>query len=223
MIAVPVHLYIDTASPEEIRAADRLGVVDGVTTNPSVVAGTDRTYEQVVRTAAGIVDGPVFAQVLAEDADGMVREGVGYQGWADQVMVKLPATRPGFESLRRLRDRGVPAGITVVFSLEQAVLAAKNDAAFVAPYVGRSNDAGSDGVATARRIQSTFDAQGFGTEVLAASIRNTTQATALYEAGIDALTMSPAVLSAHIDHPETRAGVEGFADAWGCREPPLSE
>ncbi|WP_276274088.1 transaldolase family protein [Haloarcula litorea] len=218
-----MNVYLDTASPERIRSADRLGVVDGVTTNPSIVADTDRRYRDVVETAADIVDGPVFAQVLAEDADGMVREARGYQDWADHVIAKLPATRAGFQALARLRADGVPSGTTVVFSVEQAVLAAKNDAAFVAPYVGRIDDSGADGVATTRRIQSVFDAQGFETEVLAASIRNTTQATTLYEAGVDAITMSPDVLDAHVDHPETENGVAGFAAAWGDRDPPLSE
>lgn len=218
-----MNLYIDTASPEEIRSAVELGVVDGVTTNPSIVADTDRRYADVVGTAAEIVDGPVFAQVLAGDADGMVREGRGYQDWAEQVVVKLPATRAGFEALRRLRADGIPAGITVVFSVEQAVLAAKNGATFVAPYVGRMDDSGADGVATTRRIQSIVDVQGFETEVLAASIRNTTQANALYEAGIDAITMAPSVLDAHVDHPKTTAGIRGFAEAWGDRDPPLSE
>lgn len=218
-----VNVYIDTASPEQIRAADRLGAIDGVTTNPSIVAETDRRYREVVETAAEITDGPVFAQVLAEDADGMVREARGYQDWATHVVAKIPATRPGFEALSRLRADGVPAGTTVVFTVEQAVLAAKNDATFVAPYVGRIDDSGADGLATTRRIQSIFDAQGFETEVLAASIRNTTQATALYEAGVDAITMSPSVLDAHIDCPETDESVAGFAAAWGDRDPPLSE
>lgn len=218
-----MKLYLDTASPERIRAADRLGVVDGVTTNPAIVADTDRRYRDVVETAAGIVDGPVFAQVVSEDADEMVREARGYRAWADHVVAKLPATRPGLEALARLRADEVPAGTTVVFSAEQAVLAAKNDATFVAPYVGRIDDAGADGLAATRRIQSTFDAQGFETDVLAASIRNTTQATALYEAGVDAITMAPSVLDAHLDHPETEDSVAGFAAAWGDRDPPLSE
>jgi transaldolase len=218
-----VNIYIDTASPEHIRAADRLCGVDGVTTNPSIVAETDRRYRDVVETAAEIIDGPVFAQVLAEDADGMVREARGYQDWADHVIAKIPATRPGFEALGRLRADGIPAGTTVVFTVEQAVLAAQNDATFVAPYVGRIDDSGSDGLATTRRIQSLFDAQASETEVLAASIRNTTQATALYEAGIDAVTVSPSVLDAHVDCPETDESVAGFAAAWGDRDPPLSE
>lgn len=219
----PVNTYIDTAAPEQIRTADRRLRLDGVTTNPSIVAETDRRYRDVVETAAEITDGPVFAQVLAEDADGMVREARGYQEWADHVIAKIPATRPGFEALGRLRADGVPAGATVIFTVEQAVLAAKNDATFVAPYVGRIDDSGADGLATTRRIQSVFDAQGFETEVVAASIRNTTQATALYESGIDAITMSPSVLDAHVDSPETAESVAGFASAWGDRDPPLSE
>ena len=218
-----MNIYIDTASPEQIRTAERRFQVDGVTTNPSIVAETDRRYKNIVETAGEITDGPVFAQVLAESVDGMVREARGYRDWADDVVAKIPATRAGFEALGRLRADGVPAGATVVYTVEQAVLAAKNDATFVAPYVGRIDDSGADGIATTRRIQSIFDAQGFETEVLAASIRNTTQATALYESGIDAITMSPAVLDAHVDSSETAESVAGFAAAWGDRDSPLSE
>lgn len=218
-----MNLYIDTASPERIRSADKLCRIDGVTTNPSIVAEADRRYKAVVKTAAEITGEPVFAQVLAEDVDGMVREARGYQDWAERVVVKLPATRPGFEALGRLRADGVPAGTTVVFTVEQAVLAAKNNATFVAPYVGRIDDSGADGLATTRRIQAIFDAHGFDTEVLAASIRNTTQATALYESGVDAITMSPSVLEAHVDCTETDESVASFSSAWGDRDPPLSE
>jgi transaldolase len=218
-----VRLYIDTAAPEQIRAADTLCRIDGVTTNPSIVAETDRPYREVVETAAELTGKPVFAQVLAEDADEMVREGRGYRDWADDVVVKVPATRSGFEAIDRLREHGVPAGATAVFTVEQAVVAAKNDATFVAPYVGRVDDAGGDGVRTARRIQSIFDEQGFSTEVLAASIRNTTQATALYEAGVDAITTAPSVLTAHLDAPGTEESVAEFAAAWDDRGSPLTE
>lgn len=218
-----MNIYIDTASPEQIRTADRCFQIDGVTTNPSIVAETDRRYKDVVETAGEIANGPIFAQVLAESVEGIVREARGYQDWADDVVAKIPATRPGVEALGRLRANGVPAGVTVVYTVEQAVLAAKNDATFVAPYVGRIDDSGADGIATTRQIQSIFDAQGFETEVLAASIRNTTQATALYESGIDAVTMSFDVLNAHIDSSETTESVAGFKTAWGSRDPPLSE
>jgi transaldolase len=218
-----VNVYIDTASPDRIRDAARLCRIDGVTTNPSIVAKTDRQYREVVETAAEITGKPVFVQVLAEDVDTMVREGRGFQDWADDVVVKVPATRSGFEAIGRLRQDGVPAGATAVFTVEQAVLAAKNDATFVAPYLGRIDDSGADGVTTVRRIQSIFDAHAFTAEVLAASIRNTTQATALYEAGVDAITMAPSVLRAHVEAPGTTESVAEFAAAWDDRGSPLTE
>ncbi|WP_135304979.1 transaldolase family protein [Haloarcula amylovorans] len=218
-----MRLYLDTADLGQIREMARLGVLDGVTTNPAIVAGTEKSYRNAVEDIAEVVDGPVFAQVIAADADEMVREARGYQEWAADVVAKIPATRAGFEALSRLRTGGIPAGTTVVFSVEQAVLAAKNDASFVAPYVGRLDDAGSDGVETVRRMQEIYDTYGFETELLAASIRNTTQAVALYEAGVDAVTMSPEVLEAHIPHPKTDEGVAGFEAAWGDRGSPLDE
>ncbi|MFC4360399.1 transaldolase family protein [Halobium salinum] len=218
-----MKLYVDTADVDRIRDVAALGVVDGVTTNPSIVAEAGVGYREAVESVADTVDGPVFAQTIAADVDGMVREGRAYQAWADEVVVKLPATREGFAALARLRADGVPAGTTVVFSAEQAVLAAKNDASFVAPYVGRLDDAGADGVGAVERICRIYDAQGFETDVLAASVRNTTQALALYEAGVDAVTMSPDVLEAHVGHPKTAEGMAGFEAAWGDRGSPIGE
>ncbi|MBX0347419.1 MULTISPECIES: transaldolase family protein [Haloarcula] len=218
-----MKLYLDTADRDRITEAARLGVVDGVTTNPSIVTAAGLGYREAVTAIADVVDGPVFAQVLADDVEGIVREARGYQEWADDVVAKIPATRPGFEALARLRDEDVPAGTTVVFSIEQAVLAAKNDASFVAPYVGRLDDAGEDGVDTVRRIQHIYDTYGFETEVLAASVRNTTQAVSLYEAGVDAVTLSPDVLDDHVPHPKTDEGVAGFEAAWGDRGSPIDE
>jgi transaldolase len=218
-----MKLYLDTADVEQIRAGDALGVVDGVTTNPSIVAASGRSYREAVADIAAVTDGPVFAQVIADTADEMVEQAHRYQEWADDVVVKIPASRAGVEALARVRSQGVPAGLTVVFSVEQAMLAAKNDADFVAPYVGRLDDAGADGLATVTRMQRTFDRQGFDTDVLAASVRNTTQATALYEAGIDAITMDPALLEAHVDHPKTEAGIAGFDDDWGDRGSPIED
>lgn len=218
-----MRVYVDTADIDRITDVVQLGIVDGVTTNPSLVAETNKSYRTVVETIADVIDGPIFTQVIAGDADEMVREARGYQRWDADVIAKIPATRDGFVALARLRHNGVPAGSTVVFSIEQAILAAKNDASFVAPYVGRLDDAGADGLDTVRRIQGIYDTYGFDTEVLAASIRNTTQAMSLYEAGIDAVTMSPDVLEAHVSHPETAAGVAGFDAAWAERGSPLEQ
>lgn len=218
-----MNLYLDTGEVARVREAAALGVVDGVTTNPSLVAATGRRYRDVVEDVAATIDGPIFVQVIDDDADGMVREARAYEEWAPEVVAKIPATLAGFEALARLRDDGIPAGTTVVFSVEQAVLAAKNDASFVAPYVGRLDDGGADGVETVGRIQAIYDRYGFETEVLAASVRNATQAVSLYEAGVDAVTMAPDLLEAHVDHPKTADGVAGFAADWGDRGSPLEE
>lgn len=140
-----MRLYIDTASAAAVAEYRPYGVIDGVTTNPSLAAAEDTSYRETVERLATVTDGPLFVQVLAEDADGMVAEARAYDEWADNVRVKIPATAPGYEALDRLRSEGIDAGITVLFSVPQAVLAAKNDATFVAPSVGRLEDAGEDG------------------------------------------------------------------------------
>jgi transaldolase len=218
-----VRVYVDTADVERVERDAARGLIDGVTTNPSIAARADGSYRDLVGRLADAVDGRVFAQVLAEDADGMVDEGRAYDEWADEMVVKLPATHDGYEALARLREAGIAAGITVVFSRTQAALAGHGDATFVAPYVGRLDDAGGDGVAVVRDVQATFDAYGFGTEVLAASVRNVTQAAALYRAGVDAVTLPPDVLDAHVDHRATEASLAGFREDWGDRGSPLEE
>lgn len=216
-----MNLYLDTANVGEIRDFAAMGLLDGVTTNPSIVATGDRSYRAVVEAIDAAIDGPIFAQVLADDTDGMVEEARAYQSWAEDVVAKIPATDAGFEALHQLRATGTPAGITIVFSVEQVVLAAKADATFVAPYVGRMTDAGTDGVAAVERMQQIYDEYGFDTELLAASIRSTEQATACYAAGVDAITMAPDVLESHIANPETEASLDGFLEAWGDRGSPI--
>jgi len=218
-----MKLYLDTAGVDDIQTATELGVVDGVTTNPSIIANSGLGYREAVAGINDVIDGPIFAQVIADNTNDMINEAHAYQDWADKIIIKIPASRAGFEALARLRAEDIPAGITVVFSVEQAVLAAKNDATFVAPYLGRLDDVGADGLATIKRMQRVFNAQEFDTEVLAASIRNTTQATALYEAGIDAITMSPDLLEAHITHDMTDRGIVGFDSDWGDRGSPISD
>ena len=216
-----MNLYVDTADVESIERFTRYGILDGVTTNPSIVADDGRSYREVVTSVDAVVDGPVFAQVLAADVDGMVQEGRAYQEWGERVIVKIPATAAGFEALHRLRAAGTPAGITVVFTVEQAVIAAKADATFVAPYVGRMTDAGEDGVGAIERVQSIYDAYGFDTELLAASIRNPRQATECYAAGVDAVTLAPDVLAAHVSSAQTEESTAGFQAAWGDRGSPI--
>jgi transaldolase len=218
-----MEIYVDTAEVDRVAAFAERGVIDGVTTNPSIAAGADEPYRDLVGRLGDAVDGPVFAQTIAADADGMVREGRAYDGWADEVVVKLPATEAGYEALTRLRADEVAAGITVVFSLAQAVLAGHGGATFVAPYLGRLDDDGADGVAVVEGIQSAVDAYGFDTTVLAASVRTVRQATDCYRAGVDAITMPPAVLDAHVTHHKTTEGLAGFRADWGDRGSPLED
>lgn len=218
-----MDIYVDTADVDRVEADAARGVIDGVTTNPSIAASADEPYRDLVARLSTAVDGPVYAQTIAEDVDGMVREGRAYDDWADEVVVKLPATDAGYGALTRLRADGVAAGITVVFSLAQAVLAGHGDATFVAPYVGRLDDDGTDGTAVVEEIQSTVDAYGFDTTVLAASVRNVRQAADCYRAGVDAITMPPAVLDDHVTHHKTTEGLAGFRADWGDRGSPLEE
>lgn len=216
-----MRLYIDTASETTVQSFAQYGFLDGITTNPSLVAAEGLSYRETIDRLSGLIDGPVFAQVLARDADGMVEEGRTYASWAEDVIIKIPATPAGYEALNRLRSEGVAAGITVLFSVPQAILAAKNDATFVAPYVGRLTDAGEDGIDVVTGIQEAFDAYGFETEVLAASVRNGRQATGLYRAGVDAITLPELTLKDHFEHHKTTAGIEGFEADWGDRSSPI--
>jgi transaldolase len=216
-----MHLYVDTANLELIRDYIEYGVVDGVTTNPSIIASTDGTYHETVESIGELVDGSVFVQVIAENMPGMVAQAKAYDSWTDDVIVKIPATRAGYEALDQVRAEGIQAGITVVFSVPQALLAAKNDATFVAPYVGRLTDAGEDGVDATLAIQEMFDTYGYDTEVLAANIRNRHQATQLYQVGVDAITLPPDVFEAQFDHHKTDESLVGFHEAWGERGNPL--
>ncbi|MEY7851784.1 transaldolase family protein [Natrarchaeobius sp. A-rgal3] len=218
-----MRLYIDTASEETVREYRSSGVIDGVTTNPSLVASTDVSYRATIERLSEAIDGPVFAQVIADDVEGMVAEGRAYDSWGPDVIVKIPATPAGYEALERLRAEGIEAGITVVFSIAQAVLAAKNDATFVAPYVGRLEDAGEDGIDVVTGMQETFDAYGFETELLAASVRTRAQATKLYRAGVDAVTLPPETLEAQFHHHKTAEGIAGFDDDWGDRSSPVAD
>ncbi len=218
-----MQLYIDTASESDVREFATYGIIDGVTTNPSLVASEGISYRETIERLSAVTDGPVFAQVISSDADSMVTEGRAYDGWGENVVIKIPATPAGYEALTRLRADGIQAGITVLFSIPQAILAAKNDATFVAPYVGRLDDAGENGLEVVTGIQEAFDTYGFETEVLAASVRTRTQTTSLYRAGVDAITLPPATLADQFTHHKTDEGLEGFEADWGDRANPLED
>lgn len=215
-----MRVYIDSADVDAVRTAHELGLDDGVTTNPSLVAGTDRRYREVVSDLDAFVDGPISVEVVATDDEGMLREAREYDTWGEGVVVKFPMTRAGMRALRRADDEGIDSNVTLVFSANQALLAAKNGATMVSPFVGRLDDVGHDGMGLVEAIRELYDAHGFDTEVLAASIRHPRHVKRAALAGADAVTVPPAVADAMFAHPKTDEGLASFLDDWGDRPSP---
>ncbi|QGN06282.1 fructose-6-phosphate aldolase [Halorhabdus sp. CBA1104] len=215
-----MRTYIDSAFVDEVREADELGLVDGVTTNPSLVSSTDRQYRDIIDELDEFVDGPISVEVIATDYEGMLEEAREYDTWGDNIAVKLPMTRDGMMALQTLTAEGVQTNITLVFSVNQALIAAKNGATMVSPFIGRLDDNGHDGVGLIEDIRTVYDNYGFETDILAASIRNPRHVQAVAKAGSDIVTLPPDVADAMFDHPRTDSGLEAFLDDWGDRESP---
>lgn len=209
-----MKLYIDTADVKEIRRAADIGVVDGVTTNPSLIMKSGRKFEEVVAEIAEIVDGPISAEVLSADADGMVKEAKPLTKIHKNIAIKVPMTEEGIKACTALAADGVKVNVTLVFHLNQALLAAKAGAAFVSPFVGRLDDIGQDGVDLIEEIVYIYELYGFGTEVLAASIRNPEHVRQSALAGADIATVPPEVFHQMFEHHLTDAGIERFLSDW---------
>ncbi|ERG99981.1 MAG: transaldolase [Haloquadratum sp. J07HQX50] len=209
-----MKLYLDTADITAWHECSLTSAIDGVTTNPALVAGCNKSYETVLSEFSGVIDGPIFAQVTARTASAMIEQANRYHEIHSSAIIKLPATEAGFTTLAELREKPISAGITVCFTASQAILAGKLDASFIAPYVGRMNDNGQDAVQIVKQILDIYDAHEFDTEVLAASLRNATDATELSAAGVDAITLSPSVYESYFHHPQTTASVAEFHQIW---------
>lgn len=213
-----MRLFLDTANIQEIRQGARLGVVSGITTNPSLVAKEGkadlRDYREVVREIAGIVDGPISAEVLTTSVESMLREGHEIATWHPNVVVKLPSTAAGFEATSLLSKEGIKINQTLCFSVNQALLAALAGAAFVSPFVGRLDDIGENGMALVAQIVEVYRAQKLGTKVLAASIRHPMHVVEAARVGADVATIPYKVLTQMVQHPLTDIGVARFAEDW---------
>jgi transaldolase len=215
-----MRLFIDSADVDAVRTAHDLGLVDGVTTNPSLVAATGRAYRDVVTELDAFVDGPISVEVVATDADGMLEEARAYDTWGDDIAVKFPMTKPGMRALQRATAEGITTNITLVFSANQALIAAKNGATMVSPFVGRLDDVGHDGIGLIEEIRTIYDTHGFETDVLAASLRHPRHVKRAATAGADIATIPPAVAQDLFDHPKTDDGLDAFLADWGDRESP---
>jgi len=207
-----MKLFIDTANVSEIR--EMAWLIDGVTTNPTLVARAKRPFVDVIAEICEIVDGPISAEVTALDTDGMVSEARDLAAIHDRVVIKIPMTEPGMQAVKRLSAEGIRTNVTLVFSANQALLAAKCGATFVSPFVGRIDDIGGDGMGVVAEILEVYANYAFLTEVLAASIRHPRHVFEAATLGADIATVPYAVLKKLFHHPLTDAGIERFLKDW---------
>ncbi len=209
-----MQFFVDTADVKEIRELNEAGLVDGVTTNPSLILKSGRDIFEVTREICAMVDGPVSAEVAAMDFDGMMREAEVLARIAPNVCIKLPLTLEGLKACRRLVADGHKTNVTLCFSATQALLAAKAGATYVSPFVGRIDDTGSDGMALISEIRTIYDNYGFSTRILAASIRTVNHVRESAMIGADVATVPPAILRQLVRHPLTDKGIELFMADW---------
>ena len=209
-----MKLFVDTAKVEDIRKANDMGVICGVTTNPSLIAKEGRDFNEVIREIASIVDGPISGEVKATtvDAEGMIKEGREIAAIHPNMVVKIPMTVEGLTAVTVLSGEGIKTNVTLIFSANQALLAARAGAAYVSPFLGRLDDISTRGVDLIREIAEMFQVCGIETEIIAASVRNPIHVTDCALAGADIATVPYAVIEQMTKHPLTDAGIKKFQD-----------
>ncbi len=209
-----MKIFLDTANCEQIRSCAQLGVIDGVTTNPTLLAKEAGRWRDTLRTICDIVPGPVSAEVIASDFDGMVREAHDLAGIAPNIVVKVPMTREGVRVIHSLAKEGIHTNATLIFSPSQALLVAKAGASFVSPFIGRIDDVSQEGLEVLRQIIEIYEIHAFETEVLAASIRHPLHVIEAARAGADVATMPVNVFESLFRHPLTDRGIQLFLEDW---------
>ncbi len=209
-----MKIFIDTANVEEIRKANDLGIICGVTTNPSLIAKEGRVFEEVVKEIANIVDGPISAEVISLEADKMIEEAVELVKIHKNIVIKIPMCEEGLKAVKTLAAKGIKTNVTLIFSPAQALLAARAGATYVSPFVGRLNDIAANGIALIESIASIFDIHGIETEIISASIRSPEDATDSALAGAHIATIPYKTICQMIGHPLTDLGIERFLKDW---------
>ncbi|WP_306535709.1 fructose-6-phosphate aldolase [Geobacter sp.] len=209
-----MKFFIDTADVNEIREAHELGLVDGVTTNPSLIAKSGRKFEDVIKEITGIVDGPISAEVVSLDHDGMIREAEELARIHKNIVIKLPMTPEGLKACTTLTKEGIKTNVTLVFTAMQALLAAKAGATYVSPFVGRLDDISQDGMGIIDDIKTIFDNYGYTAEIIVASVRNPIHVLNAALIGADIATIPYSVMLQLAKHPLTDAGIERFLKDW---------
>ena len=209
-----MKFFIDTADVKEIREANALGVLDGVTTNPSLVAKSGRNFMEVLKEITEIVDGPISAEVVALDHEGMIREAEELAAVHPNIVVKIPMTPEGLKAVKALSEKGIRTNVTLIFSPLQALLAAKAGASYVSPFVGRLDDISQDGMGIIEDIRPIFDNYGYQAEIIVASIRNPIHVLNSALLGADIATIPYAVIAQLSKHPLTDIGIDKFLKDW---------
>jgi transaldolase len=212
-----MKFFLDTANLKDISWAAQAGLIDGITTNPSLLAkfAGDVDPRDVLKEICSLVEGPVSAEVIAVDTDGMLREGESLVKIADNIVVKIPMTEAGMVAVRRLANQGIKTNVTLCFSSVQCLIAAKAGASYVSPFIGRLDDVGQDGMDVIRETRVIFDNYHYETEILAASIRHPRHVVDAAMVGADVATLPPDILKKLLQHPLTDRGLEQFLADWG--------
>jgi transaldolase len=210
-----MKFFVDTADTNDIRDLAATGLLDGVTTNPSLINKAGRDFIEVVTEICSIVPGPVSAEVVALDHEGMMREAEVLRKIADNIAIKVPLTIDGLKTCKALTSEGTMVNVTLCFTANQALLAAKAGASFISPFVGRHDDIGFDGMQIISEIRTIYDNYDFGTEILVASVRHPVHVLQSAMIGADVMTAPPAVIRQLFKHPLTDKGIESFLADWG--------
>lgn len=209
-----MKIFIDTANLDEIREATAMGVIDGVTTNPSLAAKEKMPFREILKEICKIVQGPVSAEVVALDSAGMIKEGLDLASIAENITVKIPTTKEGLKAIRALSGKGIMTNATLCFSPSQALLVAKAGATFVSPFVGRLDDISHNGMELISQISQIYNNYAFGTEILVASVRHPLHLVDAAMMGADVATCPFKVIEQLIKHPLTDIGLQKFLDDW---------
>jgi transaldolase len=209
-----MKFFIDTANIDEIKEASEMGMVDGVTTNPSLISKEGRDFEEVIKEICEIVDGPISAEVISTDAEGMVKEARHLAGIHENIVVKIPMTLDGLKATRTLTGEGIKTNVTLVFSPLQALMAAKAGATYVSPFVGRLDDLSHEGLLLVEQIVEIYSNYGYDTQIIVASVRNPLHVLDAAMMGADIATLPFNVLGKLAAHPLTDKGLKNFLDDW---------
>ncbi|MCX7918845.1 MAG: fructose-6-phosphate aldolase [bacterium] len=212
-----MKLFIDTANLDEIREANSWGIIDGVTTNPSLVAKEGKNFKELIEEICKIVDGPISAEVISLEADSMVSEAIELAKIHKNIVVKIPLIIEGLKAVKRLKKEGIKTNVTLCFSPAQALLAAKAGGTYISPFIGRLDDVAHNGMELIRQIKTIYDNYGYQTQIIAASIRHPLHVVEAAMAGADIATVPFKIIRQLVNHPLTDIGIEKFLTDWNKR------